>query len=62
MFLGIADLPRCFHQVLLVDVVPGRALDTMALLLCEGSPLVPDGEHSCFCDDVAKVGTIEAIG
>ena len=66
MLLGITDLPRRFHQVLLVDVVPVRAFtwyhEVTFVCIGEGLPLVSDGEHSSLRDDVAKIGTVETIG
>lgn len=66
MFLGITDFPRCFHQVLLVYVVPVYVMvrydDVAPCCIWKSSPLVPDGEHPSFGDDVTKVGTVKAIG
>ena len=64
MLLGITDLPRRFHQVLLVDVVPVRAFTWYhdGIFAWGGSPLVSDGEHSSLRDNVTKISTVEAIG
>ena len=63
VFLGVADFPRCLHQVLLVDIISVGTMSIITSFSCEEDlPLVPDGEHSRFRDNVAKIGAVETIG
>ena len=63
VFLGIANLSRRLHQILLVDIVSACVVSIVMSLLCErGLPLIPDGKHSCFRDNVTKVSAVESIG
>lgn len=63
VFLGIADLPRRLHQVLLINVVPARKISFVRnTTFARGNlPLVSDGKHPRFRDDITKIGTIETI-
>lgn len=63
VFLGVADFPRCLHQVLLVDIISVGTMSIITSFSCEEDlPLVPDSEHSSFCDNVTKIGAVETIG
>ena len=65
MFLGISNLPRRLHQVFLINVFPVRMksqVRTKRYFYVRDLPLVSDGKHPRFRDDVTKIGAIEAIG
>ena len=63
VFLGIANFPRCLHQVLLVDIISVGTMSIIMSFSCEEDlPLVPDSEHSRFRNNVTKIGAVETIG